>query len=133
MRFSHLAKLFYEWGWQIKHDQYVNFCDYLQFMLRKNRVILIEKDGRVDGVILFYLTNDYTKLYKKQTWSTINDEENGHQIYIDKMVCRKYTRELRDAIKSAIEERFPNVEIGIYHRAPKDRSHIVYRRRAYVV
>lgn len=121
MKFAHLSKLFYEWGWAIKHEHYTAFCDYIQFMLHKNRVILIEKDGKPEGAIFFYLTNDYTKLYKKPTWATVHDEENGHQIYIDKMVCRSYTRELREAIKTAIEDRFPNVEIGIYHRAPKDR------------
>lgn len=128
MRFIELARLFYEWGWQIKHEHYTDFSDYLKEMLKRNRVMIVMDAERIEAVIMFYLTNDYKTLYKKRTWEVVNDEPNGSQIYIDKMVCRKFTKELRVRLQEAIEEKFPQVELGVYHRAPFDRCIRVRRK-----
>lgn len=132
MRFRQLSDLFYGWGWEIKHEHYVAFCDYLKEMLKRKRVMVIYNGEFIDAVIMFYLTHDYTKLYKKGTWEIAHDDENGSQIYIDKMVCNKYTKELRVALQSAIEDNFPQVTMGVYHRAPKDKCFKISRRMAHV-
>lgn len=121
MRFNHLAKLFYEWGWEIKHEHYVAFSDYLKEMLKRNRVMIVMNGEEIEAVIFFYLTNDYTRLYRKPTWAIVEDEPDGSQIYIDKMVCKKFTKELHIRLYQAIEERFPQVVEAFYHRAPFDR------------
>lgn len=132
MKFSQLARYFYLWGWQIKHEHYSSFMEYCQEMLKRNRVIIIQKAGEVEGIIFFYLTDNYKLLYKKPLWSIAQDNPDGSQIYIDKMVCKRYTKELRKSLQDAIESKFPQVELGIYHRAPKDRCYKVYRRRQHV-
>lgn len=132
MRFNQLSILFYEWGWQINHDHYVAFSDYLKEMLKMNRVMMIQNNGEIEAIILYYLTNDYEKLYKKKTWELAKDEPYGSQIYIDKMVCKKFTKEIRKALQEAIESEYPNVTLGVYHRAPKDRCFKIYRRMAHV-
>lgn len=121
MRFNQMARLFYEWGWEIKHHQYIAFCDYLKEMLKRNRIMMVMNNDAIEAIIFFYLTNDYAHLYKKGTWDIVEDEPNGSQIYIDKMVCKKFTKELRIRLAQAIEEKFPQVELGVYHRAPFDR------------
>src|SRR3990167_10832588 len=121
MRFHGLSQLFYEWGWVIKHEHYTAFSDYLKEMLKRNRVMVVTEGEEIQAVIMFYLTNDYTKIYKKRTWDVVNDESDGTQIYIDKMVCKKFNKELRIRLAEAIENKFPNVVEGFYHRAPFDR------------
>lgn len=121
MKFHQLSQLFYNWGWQIKHEHYVFFSDYLKAMLKKNRVMVVKNGEEIEAVIMYYLTNDYKTLYKKGNWEVVEDESDGKQIYIDKMVCKKFTKELRVRLAEAIEEKFPQVELGVYHRAPFDR------------
>ena len=121
MRFGHLSRLFHEWGWQITHDSYVEFSDYLKEMLKKNRVIVIERDSEIEGVILFYLTDEYSKVYQKKTWEVVEDNPNGHLMYIDKMICKKFSREVHMAIHDAILEKYPHVEEAMYLRFPRNR------------
>ena|SRR3990167_2085808 len=121
MRFHGLAQLFYQWGWEIKHEHYTAFSDYLKEMLKRNRVMVVMNGEEIEAVITYYLTDDYEKLFKKSTWEVVNDDPDGSQIYIDKMVCKKFNKELRVRLAQAIEEKFPNVVEGFYHRAPFDR------------
>lgn len=129
MRFHRLAEIFYSWGWEIKHEHYIAFSDYLKEMLKLNRVMIIQDGESVEAVIMFYLTNDYEILYKKSTWEIAKDDPNGTQIYIDKMVCKSWNKDLRKSVQEAIEKKFPHVEMGVYHRAPKDRCVKIYSRR----
>lgn len=126
MKFAQLSRTFYEWGWQIKHEHYVAFSDYLKAMLKKNRVMLILKDGEIEAIILFYITDNYDKVYKKFDWEVVDDNENGNLAYIDKMVCKKYTKSLRMAIYDALVEKYPNIDEAMYLRA-KDRKVIIRR------
>lgn len=131
MRFHQLAQLFYTWGWEVKHENYVAFSDYLKDMLKKDRVFVIYENSIIVAVLLYFLTDDYTKVYKKRTFDTITDNPEGHQIYIDKMICKKWTPSLRHYIKSQILEKFPGVQEGYYHRAPRDRCVKILRRSTY--
>lgn len=132
MRARDLAKYFYDWGWEIKHEYFVAFSDYLKEMLKRQRVIVIQNGEEVEAIIFFFLTHDFGLLYKKRTWDIVEDESDGSQIYIDKMVCRKFTKALRKELQDSIESKFPNVNVGVYHRAPKDRCIKIYSRRIHV-
>jgi len=117
------------------HDnpsEYENFKEYLHGMLEKKRVMLIWSKTDLEAIILFHLTNNYDKLYKKPLWYIPDDEPDGKQIYVDKMVCRHMDQPLRRAIQTSIETNFPNVMEGYYHRAPYDRLHRIYRRKVRV-
>ncbi len=128
MRFNQLARTFYDWGWEIKHDHYVAFSDYLKDMLKMNRVMVLMNGEEIEAIIMFYLTDDYTQIYKKRTWDLAKDNPSGCQVYIDKMVCKKVTREVIRKIQDAIEEKYPQVELGVYHRAPFDRCIKIWRK-----
>lgn len=130
MRFHQLSQLFYSWGWQIKHQHYTGFSDYLHAMLKRERVMAIDKDGEIVAVILFFLTDDYNKVYKKGPWELVNDNPDGHQIYIDKLVCKNFDKPMRLAIEDAITSKYPNVTEAIYHREPFDRKVTIKRRTA---
>lgn len=132
MRFHELAEYFYNWGWQIKHDHYVAFSDYVKEMLKRKRVMIIQNGDKVTGILFFFLTNDFDLLYKKPTWGIVEDDPLGTQFYVDKMVCQKFSKVLRKEIQEAIENQFPQVVLGVYHRAPKDRCVKIYRRSIHV-
>lgn len=121
MTLVHLANLMQNWGIEVHPDHYYSFEAYLNEMLRRDRVMVIWNGVYIEAVILFYLTNDYEALYRKPMWKVAEDNSDGHQIYIDKMVCRRWTKTLRKLVYEAIEAKFPNVTVGYYHRAPKDR------------
>ena len=97
-------------------------------MMKKNRVMLIDGPKGIEAIIMFHLTNSFEKLYKKGLWDIPEDEPDGSQIYIDKMICRKWSFSLRRKIQDTIEDYFPNVLEGYYHRAPYDRCVKIYKR-----
>ena len=133
MTFENLANIFLQWGYIVKPAHYERFEHYLNEMLNRHRVLFIfdEKDT-IEAVIIFFLTDDYEKLYKKQTWEVPQkslENEMGKQIYIDKMVCRKWHASLRRDIRAIFQDKFPHAEECHWHRAPNDRHVILFRRR----
>lgn len=134
MTFEHLANLFQNWGYEIKPHHYPQFRDYLMSMMRKRRVMIAWDGDRIQAVITFFLTNDYDPYYRRSMWSIPEDDPQGSQIYIDKMVCARWTPSIRKSLQSTIEKCFPNVMEGYYHRGPnryrgaKDHRVKIYRR-----
>lgn len=128
MRFQQLARIFQEWGWDIKHEHYVAFSDYLKEMLKRKRVMVMMDGENIIAILTYYLTDDFNKIYKKRCWDVVDDNEEGKQIYIDKMIAKKINRETIRTIQNFIEENFPNVDVGIYHREPYDKCVRIYRR-----
>lgn len=128
MTFVHLANLMQNWGWEVKPEYYAEFDCYLKEMLRRKRVMVITGNDLIEAVIFFFFVDDYESFYKKGTYETPEDSIYGKQIYIDKMICRKWTLGLSRKIKETVEVQFPWVEEGYYHRAPKDRCVRIKRR-----
>lgn len=126
MRFHQLSNLFYSWGWKINHEHYVAFSDYLKAMLKMDRVLTVMEGEEIIAIVLYYLTDNYEVLYKKGTWELAQDYPSGSQMYIDKMICKKFDRQVLRAIKEAVEDRFPQVKVGVYHRAPNDKCVKIY-------
>ena len=131
MTYEHLCNLFYNWGWYVKPEAYKEFREYLLGMMKRKRVMVVMKDELIVAILCFYITNDYTKLYKKGTWDLAIEDENGSQMYIDKLVCRRWTKSIRELVQDSIEYQFPQVEEVYYHRAPKDRCVKLLTRRCY--
>lgn len=133
MTFIHLANLMQSWGYIIKPKHYYGFKAYLEEMLKRNRVLVIWNDNLIECVITYFFTNDYTTAYKKDTWTIPKEDYNGIQIYIDKMVCRRWTKSLRAKLQDAIEEQYPWVREAYYHRAPNDRLIKIVRGEKHVL
>lgn len=128
MKFRDLSNLFYNWGWQIKHEHYTDFSDYLHAMIKRRRVFTVMDGQKILAIAFYYITDDYKKVYKKRTWDIANDLENGHQLYIDKMICERWTPAIYRAVRKEIEEHFPFITEAYYHRAPKDRCIKIIRK-----
>jgi hypothetical protein len=131
MTFEKLSDLMNQWGYEIDPRQYFQFRYYTMEMLNRNRVMVLWNGPLIEAVIIYYLTDDFNKIFKKPMWKVVEDDPAGHQIYIDKMVCRKWNRHVREAVSRALKERFPNVKELVYHRAPKDRCVRIKRRETH--
>lgn len=130
MTFVHLANLMQNWGWKIKPKHYESFSIYVREMLARGQVMIVMDNELIEAVLFFCITSDYSKVYKKSTWA-IPESEEGHQLYIDKMVCRKWTKNVRESVQYAIQEKFPHIEEAYYHRAPYDRCVKIMKREKY--
>lgn len=116
-----------EWGYVINPREYDRFRDYVREMFARERVLMMFKEDELMAIILFHITNDYERLYKKGLWDIPDGDPEGHQVYIDKMVCKSMTLPLRRAIASAIVNKYPRVDEGYYHRAPYDRCVKIFK------
>ena len=128
MTFDNLATLFISWGWVVPPNHYESFKRYLHEMLRRKNVLIIWDGSLIEAVIFFFITNDYSKTYKKGIWDLVEDVSEGRQVYIDKLVCKQYTLNLRRKLQNLIEDAFPGQDEVHYLRAPRDR-HVIIKRR----
>ena len=91
-------------------------------------MLVVTDNGKIEVIMFFFLTFNYQDLYKKAEWATPKDNPLGNQIYIDKMICKKWTLPIRKAVQNLIQESYPDVTKAYYHRAPKDRCVRINRR-----
>lgn len=132
MTFDTMLSIFDSWGHSVKTEHYWNFKQYCQNMLKRKRVICAMNGDKIQAVVFFFITNDYIRLYKKGEFETPDDNSMGFQIYIDKMICKQWTPQVRKSIQDIIESSFPHVSEAYYHRAPNDRCVIIRRGGRYV-
>ena len=107
----------------------MNPTTYKQTMLARNRVIVIEDDGQPEALIFYFLIPPDSKqtFVNRPMWSTPEDDPTGTLIFIDKMICRKWTVSLRKALEDAIVSKYPHVTDALWLREPKNR-HVIIRR-----
>ena len=132
MNSFNLAQLFMYWGKYIKPEHMENFRSYFSKMLARNRVIAVLNGTDLECIICFFLTDEMDTFINRPTWSTPIDNEHGHIIFIDKMVARKWTPELRRTVYDQIESKFPQVDKAIWLREPFNRSVIINKRSTHV-
>lgn len=119
--FPELAWIMEQWGYKIKAEEFESFRAYTQGMFNRRRALIIKSGKSLEAIIFYFLTNDFEMIYKKGTWDIPEDNPAGSQIYLDKMICRRWNKQIRNVVKEAIETKFPCVLEGVYHRAPFDR------------
>jgi len=106
---------------------------YAKKMLDRGRIITIESD-QVECVLFFFLINfeDKETYVNRPMWTCPEDTESGTTIFIDKMICRKWTVGLRKALEDAIVAKYPHVTDAFWLREPKNRHVIIKRGSRYV-
>lgn len=122
-----LIREFASWGYQIKPSQINRFNEYLWIMLRRGRVAMVENEEGLQAVIFYFLTDDLAPFENKPTWATPEDSDTGHIFFVDKMLCRKWTKSVREQIREQIEAKYPQVEEGHWLRRPYNR-HVILKR-----
>ena len=128
MKFNDIITLFNSWGYVVNPSCMSDFKHYLDTMLSRNRVVLINDGDSIKAVMFFFITDDYNKVYKKPTWAVPEENPEGKQIYVDKFICQNFNLALRRQMQDMIEDFFPWCEELIYHRQPFDRMIRIRRR-----
>lgn len=128
MTFDNLLHIFDSWGYHIKTEHYADFKQYAQQMIRRRRMLVVTSKDNVVAVIFFFITNSYLKLYRKAEFAAPADTDYGFQVYIDKMICKKWEPSTRRLVQKAIQDCYPCASVAYYHRAPNDRCVTINRR-----
>lgn len=128
MTFQDIDRLLFSWGYFLNRAEYQNFKEYLEEMLRRKRVMFIWDNNTIQAVITFFLTDNWETFLHKGLWEIRDDNPEGCQIFIDKMICKQWTLKLRRALQEAIELNF-NVSEGHYYHAPLG-PHVTIKRRS---
>lgn len=104
--------------------------DYVAKMLADERIVIIKKDGEIEGVAFCSLSNDYELYYKKDTWDYFQHDSKGSVLYLELLCCRKWTRELRKLFESEIVKKYPSIKEAVWHRwASYGDRKVIYKRR----
>ena len=125
MKFFHLAQLFMYWGKYIKPSELANFRGYLSKMLSRNRVMAIFDGPNIQCVLFYFITDELDSFIGKKNWSVPTDNENGHILFIDKLISKSWKPSIRRSLKLEIKSKFPLVNRVIWVTEPFNRSVII--------
>ena len=129
MTFDNLVNIMYSWGHALKPYHYFGFRSYFNQMLDSKQVAFIQGESGPICILFFSIVDDCTDIHKKAEWDLPRNNILGNKIYVDKMICQSWTPSLRRTVQDWIEETFPQVDEGYYHKAPRDKCVKIYRRR----
>ena len=90
---------------------------YYHEMLNRDRGVLIMKDGKLAGIVTFFIGDDDEKfLVYHQPWAVVNDNPLGTVLYIDQFLAYKgrsmmshIHREFSGGLKE-LKKKFPNIK-----------------------
>lgn len=128
MNINNLHLYFQAWGKLVRPADVQSFNRYVSKMLLRNRCIIINGEQGMEGIIFYFLTDDVKPYANRPMWTTPDDNESGHIIFIDKMVASKWTKSVRLEIQDAIEKKYHNVDEAFWLREPNNRNVIIKRR-----
>ena len=111
-----VVKAYGELGCMFREKIIEDVIDYFALMLYDERIILITKDSQPHAVICFSMTNDPDLYLKKKTWDYLPHEPTGKIIYVEKIICKKWDKELRSQFEHEISKRYPKMQYGMWHR-----------------
>ena len=128
MKFDDLYWTFISWGYALKPGYYQRFKVYFEDMIRRKRVMILEDSNGIVAVITFFITRNHEALANKPEFACPMDDPNGSEIYIDKMICKRWTMGVRRLVQDIVESHFPRVMIGFWHREPDNRCVVTYKK-----
>ena len=103
------------------------FESYVERMLNDDRVIVFSENGKVEGVIFFSVDDETNRFWQKKMWEYLPHNPLGTTAYIELLLIKKWNMEVRKNIQYFLENRFPDLLFGRWHRRSKirDREFIV--------
>ena len=89
---------------------------YYDDMLARGRGVLIIQEGKLAGVVTFFVGDDDEKFLTHHTpWTIVDDDPMGTVLYIDQFIAykgrsmmRKIHKEFSDGLKE-LKKKFPNI------------------------
>lgn len=105
--------------------------NYVSNMIEDNRCITITDDlGNKVGVIFYSVCEEYDAFYKKGKWDYLPHDKDGHIVYIECAASSIWSKELRKLFEDGLLQKYPNLQVGVWHRWAKwgDRRVVTKRR-----
>lgn len=124
--------IMFELGYLIKPEHRSRFNRYFQEMIERDRVLIIQSNGRTIGIIFYFLGNSVEQFDNKPTWLCPQDNPEGHILFIDKMVCKKFNVALKNSLYEAFVSQYPNVTECHWLREPNNRRVIIRKKETHV-
>jgi hypothetical protein len=108
--------------------------DYTTRMLEDERVIAVHRTEIPHAIIFFSISDSPDVFLAKGSWEYVPHDSFGKIVYLEKLICRKWDKELRKNVEAILIEKYPQLEYGIWHRYAKwgDRKVIAKRRLFHV-
>lgn len=118
-----------ELGYRFRQSEVIPAIDYCNRMASEDRIIEISKDGNHYAILFYSMTDDIKPFLEKGTWDFREHNPQATIIYVEKLVARRWTKELRRDFEAMITAKYPQIEQAIWHRWGKtsDRQ-VIYRR-----
>ena len=133
MNIIDIVKILGEMGGRFPKSQLGSLMEYFTKMIADGRVIVIWKDKEPYAVMAFSIGNDFEKFHKKTTWDYIAHDQEGSTLYIELLVCKQWTKELRKQFEQEILKHYPQLEEAHWDRwVSSGERHVKIRRSVYV-
>jgi len=106
--------------------------DYFRKMAEDGRLIKIWKDGKSHTFLTFSICDDYRPYAYKALWQVLSHNPSGRICFIEKIVSRGWSKQLRKEIQDAIISRFPSIEEAVWFRPTntQEERKVTWRRHA---
>ena len=129
-----LEKMGEEIGVRYLPSKIHEIIDYTSKMLDNGRIITLSDESGLLGVMYFSVTDDYEPFLKKGEFEFKSHDPEAKTIYVEKMISRKWNKEIRLEFEKEVMKRYPWVNQCIGHRRSKngDRKVLNKRRLKYV-
>jgi len=131
MTYLDVLEIMYQLGFKVVRSVVYDVIDYLDNMLRDNRILVINKDGQPYALILFSITNSYEPFFLKSDFDFLPHNPNGRIIYLEKLISKGWDKDLRQQFEETILQIYPQLETAVWHRRG-DRKVVAKRRLQYV-
>ena len=129
MNAMQLMKFAGELGAYYPESKLAQIYDYFYRMLHDGRVIIIEDDNLPFAICFFSITGDSEPFWMKPTWTYLEHDSRSSHVYIEKLICRKWTRQMRHLIEQAFLDKHPHLLTATWHRETKQDDRTVKTRR----
>ncbi len=104
--------------------------NYFSQMISDGRVAIIYRNSVPQAILTFSICNNMVKYYQKGMWDYVPHNPLGTIVYVEKLACRYWDKNMRQEFQELITERYPNFERAIWHRSGRNRDRKVeYQRR----
>lgn len=120
-----------EMGIRWTNESLEQALDYVDRMIKDERVIRIDDDNGIHTVIFFAVCESYDPFYKKETWEYKSHDPDGTTLYVEKAASRGWSKDLRNKVRELILSQYPDIQTWRWHRWGKksDRAVVVHENK----
>ena len=114
-----ILSLMGEMGARYRESKIHLILDYTMRMCDNGRVLVISDSQSPVCVVFYSMTNEPDTFLKKGDYEYKSHDPEGRVAVLEKLVSRKWNKEIRQALESELIRKFPNMAYGTWYRYGK--------------